>query len=353
MNTNRLLRFIAVGVVLLLCISVGAYFLLRPNGKATIAVPVGDDMATQIKKGTTIYTTENVPAFVLNGKGAFTADFSATVEVLDVLDTRTIRVMTLSPVMFERQSGNVGYLYLCTPLSEKARKLSDGTIVYGGNGYPQIITGQSYDVVGVLQHPWRDDPRAYVPTALQFKQNLVNSIDMQVVIDAARSFAGQAVAVGGHHMTAEPVITVDSKYVQAGKLEVMMLVTTMTALNSGPVDDEPMIAGELQYLRDHGTTLSVAARKAVEDDIAYWRGTIKSAMTGSSEGNYTIKIVADVNSTGNINAGSLQVYADEGAPRGNAWVLAAQYFKNSRSAWGTVAQGYASAESIAAAAKAP
>jgi hypothetical protein len=356
MKRNKLIAIIILA--LLVCMVAGTWgvwFLLRPDGTAVIGVPVGDDMATQIKKGTTIYTTANVPAFVLDGKSAFTADFSATVKVLDVLDTRTIRVMTLSPVIFEPGSGNVGFLYLCTPLSEKARKLSDGAVVYGGNGYPQIITGQSYDVVGVLQRPWRDDPRGYVPTALQFKQNLVNSIDMQVVIDAARSFAEQAVAAGDHHMTAEPVITVDSKYVQAGKLEVMMLVTTMTALNSGPVDDEPMIAGELQYLHDHGAAISAAARKAVEDDIAYWRGTIKSAMTGSSEGNYTIKIVADVNSTGNINAGSLQVYADEGAPRGNAWVLAAQYFKNSRSAWATVAQGYASAASLASAAsvKAP
>jgi hypothetical protein len=352
MNANRLIRFVAVGVVLLLVISVGAYFLLRPDGKATIAVPVGDDMATQIKKGTTICTTANVPAFVLNGTGAFTADFSATVKVLDVLDTRTIRVMTLSPAMFEQQSGNVGYFYLCTPLSEKARKLSDGTIVYGGNGYPQIITGQSYDVVGVLQHPWQDDPRAYIPTALQFKQNLADSIDTQMFIDAARSFAEQAEAAGGHHMTAEPVITVDSKYIQAGKMEVMMLVKTMTALNSGPIDDEPMIAGELQYLRDHSTTLSVAAKKAVEDDIAYWRGTIKSAMTGSSETSYLIKVVADVDATGNIDASSLQVYADEGPPRGSAWVLATQYFKNIRSAWVTVAQAYASAASLASAANA-
>jgi hypothetical protein len=341
-----------MGMVLLLVISIGAFFLFRPNGTSTISVPAGDDMATKIKKGTTIYTTANVPAFVLDGKSAFTADFSATVEVLDILDTRTIKVMALSPVIFEPGSGNVGYLYLCTPLPEKARKLSNGTVVYGGNGYPQIITGQSYDVVGVLQRLWRDNPCAYIPTALQFKQNLVNSINMQVINDAARSFAGQAVAAGGHHMTAEPVITVDSKYVQTGKLEVMMLVKTMTALNSGPVDDEPVIAGELQYLHDHGTAISAAARKAVEDDIAYWRGTIKPAMTGSSEGNYTIKIVADVNTTGNINASSLQVYADEGAPRGNAWVLAAQYFKNIRSAWVTVAQAYASAASLAAAAKA-
>jgi hypothetical protein len=353
MKINKLIAIIILA--LLVCmVAWGCWNWLSPKkATPTVDLPVGDDMATQIKKGTTIYTTANVPAFVLNGTSTFTADFSATVKVLDVLDTRTIRVMTLSPTMFEQQSGNVGYLYLCTPLSEKARKLSDGTIVYGGNGYPQIITGQSYDVVGVLQHPWQDDPRAYIPTALQFKQNLADSINTQMFIDAARSFAEQAEAAGGHHMTVEPVITVDSKYVQAGKMEVMMEIDAMDVLNSGPRDAEPGIAGELQYLQDHGAALSAVARKAVEDDIAYWRSTIDSAMTVPTETTYMIKIVADVDATGNIDTSSLQVYADEGAPRGSAWVLAAQYFKNIRSAWATVAQEYASAASIAAAAKAP
>jgi hypothetical protein len=352
----KIKTLITIIILVLLVAIVLVFFLLvgtrwQMTTPVTIDVPVGDDMATQIKKGTTIYTTANVPAFVLNGTDAVTTDFSATVKVINVLDTRTIKVMTLSPTMFEQQSGNVGYLYLCTPLSEKARKLSDGTIVYGGNGYPQIITGQSYDVVGVLQHPWQDDPRAYIPTALQFKQNLADSIDTQMFIDAARSFAEQAEAAGGHHMTAEPVITVDSKYVQAGKMEVMMLMKTMTALNSGPVDDEPMIAGELQYLRDHSTTLSVAAKKAVEDDIAYWRGTIKSAMTGSSEGNYIVKVVADVDLAGNIDASTLQVFVDN-APVGSNFIPAAQYLKDMRSVWTTVAQGYASAASLASAADA-
>jgi len=147
MNANRLVRFVAVGVVLLLAISVGAYFLYRPNGKATIVVPVGDDMATQIKKGTTIYTTANVPAFVLNGTDAVTTDFSATVKVINVLVTRTIRVEILSPVSFSHQGpGNMGYLYLCVPLSTKADQLADGSVVYGGNGYSQIIAGQEYSI---------------------------------------------------------------------------------------------------------------------------------------------------------------------------------------------------------------
>jgi len=355
MNTNRLLRFIAVGVVLLLCISVGGYFLFRPNGTSTISVPVGDDMAIQIKKGTTIYTTENVPAFVLNGTGTFTTDFSATVKVVNVLDTRTIRVEILSPTTFEQQPGYVGYLYLCTPLSEKAEKLADGTVVYSGTGYPQIITGRSYDMVGVLQYGWQDYPLIYIPTAAEFQQNPDDSVNNQILLAAARSFAEQAVAAGNHHMTRQPAITVSSNQVQAGKVEALMTIETMDALNSGPVDAQPGIAGELQYLQDHGAEISAAARKAVEDDIAYWRGTIEHAMNAPSETSYEIKVVGDVDATGNIDASSLQVYADEGAPRGSAWVLAAQYFKDERSARVTVAQAYASAASLASAAsvKAP
>src|SRR5664279_5510803 len=100
MKINKLIAIIILVLLALLVCMVagtwGVWFLLRP-GKATttIAVPVGDDMATQIKKGTTIYTTENVPAFVLNGTSTFTADFSATVKVMNVLDTRTIRVEIL------------------------------------------------------------------------------------------------------------------------------------------------------------------------------------------------------------------------------------------------------------------
>jgi len=351
MNTNRLVRFVAVGVVLLLVISVGAYFLLRPNGKATIAVPVGDDMATQIKKGTTIYTTENVPAFVLDGTSTFTTDFSATVKVMDVLDTRTIRVEILSPTTFEQQAGYMGYLYLCTPLSEKAEKFTDGTVGYNGTGYPQIITGRSYDVVGVLQHPWQDYPLIYIPTAAEFQQNPDDSVNNQMLLAAARSFAEQAVAAGNHHMTRQPAVTVSSNQVQAGKVEALMMIETMDALNSGPVDAQPVIAGELQYLQDHGTTISAVARKAVEDDIAFWRGTIQHAMNVPGETSYMIKIAGNVDVDGNIDAGSLQVYVDNGV-KGSNYTPAAEDLDGIRSLRVTVVQAYASAASIASAADA-
>ncbi|MHB8106921.1 MAG: hypothetical protein ACYDH4_05775 [Candidatus Cryosericum sp.] len=178
---DRLARFILVGMVLLLVISVGVYFLYRPNGKAMISVPVGDDMATQIKKGTTIYTTETVPAFVLNGTDAVTTDFSATVKVMNVLDTRTIRVEILSPVSFSHQGpGNAGYLYLCQPLSNKAEQLPDGSVVYGDNGYPQIIAGQEYSISGVLQPHWQDYPYVYIPGSAEFKRAPVSPEGPQI-----------------------------------------------------------------------------------------------------------------------------------------------------------------------------
>ena len=178
------------------------------------------------------------------------------------------------------------------------------------------------------------------------------SADEQVFLTAAHSFAEQAEAAGDHHLTAEPVITVASKQVKSGKMEVMMLLGTLNAMNSGDPDTQPIIVGELQYLHDHGATLSAAARKAVEDDISEWRNTIESAMNTPTETNYIIKVVADVDQAGTVNAGTLQVYVDDGAV-GVHYTPAAQFFKDVRSAWVTVAQAYASAESIAAAAKAP
>ncbi|HZL82796.1 MAG TPA: hypothetical protein VFB98_04850, partial [Candidatus Deferrimicrobium sp.] len=171
MKLNKLIAIVIL--VLLVCmVAWGCWNWLSPKkATPTVDLPVGDDMATQIKKGTTIYTTENVPAFVLNGTDAVTTDFSATVKVMDVLDTRTIGVEILSPVQFSHQGpGNAGYLYLCQPLSNKAEQLPDGSVVYGGDGYPQIIAGQEYTISGVLQPQWLDYPRVYIPSAVEFKR---------------------------------------------------------------------------------------------------------------------------------------------------------------------------------------
>jgi len=77
----------------------------------------------------------------------------------------------MPPIPFkELQSGNAIILYLCTPLSEKADKLSDGTIVFKGDGYPQIVVGGLHDVTGVLQPGWQDYPFVYIPAASQLRQ---------------------------------------------------------------------------------------------------------------------------------------------------------------------------------------
>jgi hypothetical protein len=77
----------------------------------------------------------------------------------------------MPPIPFEElQPGNQVFLYLCVPLSEKADKLSNSTIVYKGGGYPQIVVGRQYDVTGVLQPGWQDYPFFYIPTASQIKQ---------------------------------------------------------------------------------------------------------------------------------------------------------------------------------------
>ena len=171
-------------------------------------------------------------------------------------------------------------------------------------------------------------------------------------ITAARSFAEEAAAAGNHHLTGTPVVTIDSKSVQAGRTEVVLLVKAMDVLNSGDVDAEPGIVGRLQFLQVNGATLSAAARKAVEDDIASWRGTIKSAMTKPSETNYIIKIVTDVDATGKTNKNTLHVYVDNGAVKSN-YIPVAQFLDGIRALRVTVAQAYDSAAAIAAAVKAP
>jgi hypothetical protein len=351
MKLNKLIAIVIL-VLLLGMVAWGCWKWLGPK-KAIPAVdlPVGDDMATQIRKGTTIYT-KNVPNFALRKTGASTQDFSATVKVVAVLNTRTVVVEILSPAETRRQLGDIAYLYLCWPMSEKAEKLPDGVIAYGGNRYPKIIAGHLYDVKGVLQPGWQVYPLVYIPGEVEFQQNPDDSVNNQMLLAAARSFAEQAVAAGNHRMTRQPAVTVSSNQVQAGKVEALMMIETMDALNSGPVDAQPVLAGELQYLQDHGAALSTPARKAVEDDIAYWRGTIEHAMNVPSETSYMIKVVGDVDAAGSIDPSSLQVYVDNGV-KGSNYVPAAESLQGIRSLRVTVAQAYANAESIAAAAKAP
>ncbi|WP_126850731.1 hypothetical protein [Candidatus Cryosericum terrychapinii] len=143
-----------------------------PRVVGTVEVPVGDDLTTPSAEGTSVSPYGDIIALsILKEEGKYPSDFSVTVKVLEVLNTRSVRGEIMPPIPFgELQQGNMIYLYLCTPLSEKADKLSDGTIVYKGNGYPQIVAARHYDVTGVLQPGWQDYPFVYVPTASQIKQ---------------------------------------------------------------------------------------------------------------------------------------------------------------------------------------
>ena len=168
--TSRHSLMIAIFVSILLALVLGAGCAPRVGG--TIDVPVGDDLTTTAVEGTVVSPYGNTVALsIFKGEGKYPANFSLTMTVREVLDTRTIRGEIMPPIPFEElQPGNKVFLYLCVPLSEKADKLSNGTIGYKGDGYPQIVVGGKYDVTGVLQPGWQDYPFVYVTTASQFKQ---------------------------------------------------------------------------------------------------------------------------------------------------------------------------------------
>ena len=331
-----------------------------PRIVGTVDVPVEDDMATQTLKGSPLYPN-SIPDFVLNGTAPATTDFSATVKVMSIEGTRTIRGEITSPTDLWSQDPEHATVvfYLCQPLSSKANKLSDGSIVYSGDGYPKIVAGQSYDVIGVLQPGWQDYPYVYVPSAIDFKQAptetaaqlAADASNKQILMTTARSFAEQAETTKGYHATADPVITFRSKQIQAGKMEVRMGISVMDVLDKASPDVEPMIVGELQYLHDHASTLSAASRKAVEDDIADWRKSANSAMTAPAEVLYMIKVAADVDAAGIIDVNTLQVYTDEGTKaRASDFVPAAKFLDDVRSIRATVAQASTKAEFLASAA---
>ena len=360
-NTNRLVRFVAVGMVLgILLAVVLAATGCAPRVVGTVDVPVEDDMATQTLKGSPLYPN-SIPDFVLNGTAPATTDFSATVKVMSIEGTRTIRGEITSPTDLWSQDPEHATVvfYFCQPLSSKANKLSDGSIVYRGDGYPKIAVGRSYDVIGVLQPGWQDYPYVYVPSATDFKQTpmetaaqlATDASNKQILMTAARSFAEQAEAAKGYHTTTDPVITFRSKQIQAGKMEVRMGISVMDVLDKASLDVEPMIAGELQYLHDHAKTLSAVSRKAVEDDIADWRKSANSAMTAPAEVLYMIKVSADVDAAGIINVNTLQVSADEEAgTQFSSFVPVAKFLDDVHSIRATVAQASTKAEFLASSA---
>jgi hypothetical protein len=156
-----------------------------PRVVGTRHVPDGNDMATMIKNGEIPYKND-VPAIALTGAGTYTTDFSATLKVTGVENTRMVMGKTTSLVFSDgREPRHVFVVfYLCQPLSAKADRLSDGTVVYGGTGYPKIIEGQTYVISGILQPHWQGNPLVYVPTANEFKQTTGSESFVDVPKDA-------------------------------------------------------------------------------------------------------------------------------------------------------------------------
>ena len=177
-RAKRVTRSIALGLVSLLVVSVGWCFVAHslafpyeePPKEGVVGLTFGIDMATQIKNNEQPYV-KNIPDFVLTGTGSYTTDVSATVKITAIQDTRTLFGEITSLTDLRRGNGmhNSVQLYLCQPISSQAMKHEDGTIVYSGTGYPDIVAGKSYDVTGILQKPWYDYPVVYVPVATDFR----------------------------------------------------------------------------------------------------------------------------------------------------------------------------------------
>lgn len=177
-RAKKVTRSIVLGLISLLVVSVGWCFVAHslafpyeePPKEGVVGLTFGIDMATQIKNNAEPYV-KNIPDFVLTGTGSYTTDVSATVKITAIQDTRTLWGEITSLTDLHRGNGmhNTVQLYLCQPISSQAMKHEDGTIVYGGTGYPDIVAGKSYDVVGIVQKPWSDYPVVYVPVASDFR----------------------------------------------------------------------------------------------------------------------------------------------------------------------------------------
>jgi len=111
---------------------------------------------------------ENVPDFVLNGTDTYTIDFSGTVTIANVMNTRTIYAETTFPGPTPKKM--LVQLYLCQPLSSRTVKLPDGTIAYSGAGYTQLVQGRSYRVTGVLEKNWQVSPWVFVPSPANIQE---------------------------------------------------------------------------------------------------------------------------------------------------------------------------------------
>lgn len=158
-------RAVAVTLVLVLTVSLGGY-LVSLSQKGAVRSQTGYDMVHLIEMNR--IPRENVPDFVLNGTDTYTIDFSGTVTIANVMNTRTIYAETTFPGSTPKKI--LVQLYLCQPLSSRTVKLADGSIAYSGAGYPQLVQGRSYHVTGVLEKNWQVSPWVFVPSPANIQE---------------------------------------------------------------------------------------------------------------------------------------------------------------------------------------
>ena len=172
------------------------------------------------------------------------------------------------------------------------------------------------------------------------------SFDTVPFVAAGRSFVDQATVAAERHLTAEPVVTIVSKQMSADTAEVVMKIQTADALNDSAADAQTMIAGELKYLREQAATVSTAARRAIETDIAGWRDKIKSATVEPRSANYIVKVVGSIDPTGITDVSNLQVYIGDEAG-GTYYSPAAEVIAGMRPYHVSITQAYEDADSLA------
>jgi hypothetical protein len=130
-----------LALLLVAVIGLAAGCARRITGK--VDVPYGDPWSVQVQSESPAYK-DTTPPFVLDGKSHYFKDIHATLTVTDVINTRIIRADTTTMVTLFGQNSPRRLsvvIYLCQPLPQKADKYSDGTVVYGGPGYPEISEG--------------------------------------------------------------------------------------------------------------------------------------------------------------------------------------------------------------------
>jgi len=151
-----------------------------PKVTETVDVRQGATMDVQVQKGATVYKGL-IPAFVLDGTSRYILNISATFKITNIIDTRTLWATSTSLVQLTGASSKLQVsrkissqpvkvvIYLCTPLSSKAIKASDGSIIFTGVGYPDIIEGHDYIISGILQPKWQSVPLVYVASGYNIK----------------------------------------------------------------------------------------------------------------------------------------------------------------------------------------